>query len=371
MGRYKLSSKMRELVLSLLLLPTLAMSQCANEMPSGRCCEADGFFAEADPEACSFYYDCVEGTISHKQCEPLSADGLPRVFDEVFDWCAYREDVDCGSRPCNDPAMCATQPPKTTPTTTADCGTVADCKELGDGYFPDPYNCRKYWHCYKGEGEHIICPDDPATGEPEVYDLVFNGCNFQELTDCGERPICDECDNNCQAGHTTTPDCGHFMDCADKEDGWYADDFNCRKYWHCSGGHGSHLMCDDKDGDHLLYNADKVQCDFPNRVDCGERQVCDECDNNCHENECEDCGGDADCGPPDHHPDDICVGRNDGWYPDLFNCAKYWHCSAEKGTHFLCASGLVYESNKVQCDWPDRVDCGSRPTCDQCDENCQ
>merc|ERR1712130_384334 len=66
MGRYKLSSiaaKMRELVLSLLLLPTLAMSQCANEMPSGRCCEADGFFAEADPEACSFYYDCVEGTI--------------------------------------------------------------------------------------------------------------------------------------------------------------------------------------------------------------------------------------------------------------------------------------------------------------------
>ena len=173
----------------------------------------------------------MEGTISHKQCEPLSADGLPRVFDEVFDWCAYREDVDCGSRPCDDPAMCATQPPKTTPTTTADCGTVADCKELGDGYFPDPYNCRKYWHCYKGEGEHIICPDDPATGTPEVYDLVFNGCNFQELTDCGERPVCDECDNNCEAGHTTTPDCGHFMDCADKEDGWYADDFNCRSVW--------------------------------------------------------------------------------------------------------------------------------------------
>ena len=36
-------------VLSLLLLPSLVMGQCANEMPSGACCEADGFFTEADP----------------------------------------------------------------------------------------------------------------------------------------------------------------------------------------------------------------------------------------------------------------------------------------------------------------------------------
>merc|ERR1739844_391908 len=82
MGSYKLNSsaeKMREMVLSLLLLPTLAMGQCANEMPSGACCDADGFIQEADPDACSFYYDCVEGTVSHRQCEPLSADGLQRV----------------------------------------------------------------------------------------------------------------------------------------------------------------------------------------------------------------------------------------------------------------------------------------------------
>merc|ERR1711934_909545 len=91
MGSYKSNSsaeKMREMVLSLLLLPTLAMGQCANEMPSGACCDADGFFQEADPEACSFYYDCVEGTVSHRQCEPLSADGLPRVYDDVMDWCS-------------------------------------------------------------------------------------------------------------------------------------------------------------------------------------------------------------------------------------------------------------------------------------------
>ena len=30
-----------------------------------------------------------------------------------------------------------------------------------------------------GKGDHILCPDDPETGEPEVFDLVFDGCNFQ------------------------------------------------------------------------------------------------------------------------------------------------------------------------------------------------
>merc|ERR1711988_2101924 len=104
------------------------------------------------------------------------------------------------------------------------------------------------------------------------------GCNYLAQTQCGDRPMCDECDNNCGTTVTTTPDCGHVMDCTDLED---------------------------------------------------------------------------------------------GWYPDLFNCAKYWHCDAERGTHFLCPNGLVYEASKVQCDYPDRVDCGSRPTCDSCDENCQ
>ena len=253
------SQQQKNMLPSLLLIPAFALADenCRPEsmMPSGACCPPDGFFSEADTQACSFFYDCVEGTVTHKQCEPLS-DGLPRVYDTTMDWCAYRDEVDCGSRPCNNEAMCATQPPKTTPTTTPDCGTMADCKELGDGYFPDPYNCRKYWHCYKGEGEHHICPNDPATGTPEVYDLVWGGCNFQEYTECGERPVCDECDNNCEAGHTTTEDCGHFMDCTDKKDRWYADDYNCRKYWHCSEGHRTHMICNTKEGKELLYNPD-------------------------------------------------------------------------------------------------------------------
>ena len=78
----------------------------------------------------------------------------------------------------------------------------------GAGYFPDEYNCRKYWHCIKGTDtpKHIMCPDD-ADGNPEMFDLVFNGCNYDYLTHCDGRPVCDECNDNCEATPTDAPDC--------------------------------------------------------------------------------------------------------------------------------------------------------------------
>ena len=78
----------------------------------------------------------------------------------------------------------------------------------GAGYFPDEYNCRKYWHCIRGTDtpKHIMCPDD-ADGNPEMFDLVFNGCNFDYLTHCDGRPVCDECNDNCEATPTDAPDC--------------------------------------------------------------------------------------------------------------------------------------------------------------------
>ena len=33
-------------------------------------------------QACSWFYDCSVGCVTHKHCEPHE-DGLPRVFDEV------------------------------------------------------------------------------------------------------------------------------------------------------------------------------------------------------------------------------------------------------------------------------------------------
>ena len=30
-----------------------------------------------------------------------------------------------------------------------------------------------------------------------MYDLEWSGCNHDYLTDCGNRPVCDECNANC------------------------------------------------------------------------------------------------------------------------------------------------------------------------------
>ena len=34
-----------------------------------------------------------------------------------------------------------------------------DCSELGAGWHPDAFNCRRYWHCLKenSEPEHLLC----------------------------------------------------------------------------------------------------------------------------------------------------------------------------------------------------------------------
>ena len=82
--------------------------------------------------------------------------------------------------------------------------------------YADPFNCRKYWRCTNNGvgGEHYTCEDD------KLFDLKYMGCNFPYLVDCQDRPmrgrgdfytftwlcrpICDDCDENCEY-KTTTP----------------------------------------------------------------------------------------------------------------------------------------------------------------------
>ena len=69
-------------------------------------------------------------------------------------------------------------------------------------------------------------------------------------------------------------------------------------------------MCDKT----LQYNPDSIQCDFDDRVDCGDRPICNSCDGDCHGDPTSPPAPDPDCGPEDHHPDTICQGKQDGWW---------------------------------------------------------
>ena len=92
------------------------------------------------------------------------------------------------------------------------------------------------------------------------------------------------------------------------------------------------------------------------------RPICGPCGENCVTptmGEVVDCDHDIDCSS-----------KPSGWYPDPYSCVKYWNCQGSRATHYICPDGLMYEPSKVQCDYPDRVECGSRPPCNECLDGC-
>ena len=138
------------------------------------------------------------------------------MYSTIYDGCDYKENVKCDGRPicdeCNNNC-------EATPTLAPDCtpeDQKIDCSELGAGWHPDTFNCRRYWHCLKenSEPEHLLCDLDEH-GEFMVWDLTYDGCNYLEQTTCGDRPICDECNEGCwdiTTDHPTQPiDCGHDL----------------------------------------------------------------------------------------------------------------------------------------------------------------
>eukprot|EP00092_Neocalanus_flemingeri_P028293 GFUD01030724.1.p1 GENE.GFUD01030724.1~~GFUD01030724.1.p1 ORF type:complete len:369 (-),score=85.95 GFUD01030724.1:162-1247(-) len=343
----------------------LAEKQCDDTLPDGTVCGATDYVTVPDPDSCWKYFECDSGCVTHQTCQD------DYKFDEAYSWCTFPYDVECGDRPCDDSTHCPA--PTTTTTPKPDCtpeDQIIDCQEAGAGYFADEYNCRKYWHCNKGEskGEHKLCPDD-AHGNPEMYDLAYNGCNFAEYTQCGGRPICDECNANCEGTSTIPPDCtpaDQGIDCKELGPGWFPDEFNCRRYWHClnENSEPEHLLCkNDEHGNPEMFDLNYMGCNYADYTQCGQRPVCDECNQN--------------CGPPGTtpHPFDCghnldCSSRPNGWYADPYSCKKYWNCINGVGTHHICPDTLMYEPVKVQCDWPYSVTCGNRPPCNECDEGC-
>ncbi len=88
------------------------------------------------------------------------------------------------------------------------------------------------------------------------------------------------------------------------------------------------------DGKQELYDPVNTWCDYPERVDCGNRPICDVNDENCHD---QDNGGNED--------DDVCKDLPDGYHPDPENCVQYWHCFdgiLEK--EFTCPVGMCINS---------------------------
>jgi len=243
-------------------------------------CTATGPGYWPDEFNCRKYWNCIPASEPKHLICPDDEDGNPEYFDLTYMGCNYDYLTKCNGRPVCDECNRNCEP---TPTQPDDCTPDEQkikCEELGAGWHPDEYNCRKYWHCLKedSEPEHLTCDNDEH-GEFMMWDLNFDGCNYAQYTDCGDRPTCDDCNEECwtNAHDGGETDCGHDLDCSSLKDGYYADPYSCRKYWQCSGGHGYHYMCPEEE----MWDPGHDWCNWDYLVECGNRPPCNECEEGC------------------------------------------------------------------------------------------
>ena len=88
-------------------------------------------------------------------------------------------------------------------------------------------------------------------------------------------------------------------------------------------------------GKQELYAPDRVQCDHADRVDCEDRPICDENDENC----IEPASTVSTVTPPTGKPDFDCPSPS-GYFADPKNCIKYYHCfEGNVEEHITCPNG--------------------------------
>jgi hypothetical protein len=82
-----------------------------------------------------------------------------------------------------------------------------------------------------------------------LIQLLYNenavACEWPKTVECGDRPECDEDNEDCHDHHITTPAPVDF-DCPE-ENGYFGDPKNCIYYYICSVGVPRRQKCDVKD----------------------------------------------------------------------------------------------------------------------------
>jgi len=301
--------------------------------PTGDQCPAyDGVeftFYYSDPEHCQQYWQCLQGCVSQEVCP----DGY--LFDEFQEMCEPAEDVDCGDRDC-DGQPCL----------------VEDfvCPEP-EGLFQDPENCIKYQECTDSSPMRKTCEMD-SDGVQMWFDVATSQCGDQFVEACNGVPVCDVYDGNCHDAEdffvTPTPEPDFTCPVSD---GWFEDPANCIKYYRCDSYVADRRTCEKSGTTQLHWLQEKEWCDYPSNVDCGDRPICDEFDENCT-------GGPPPTGgPPGGTCDEIeaqCQANEIFPKGDCEQC--YCQCtSLGQATEACCGAGLIWNADDYYCDYPYNV----------------
>jgi len=298
--------------------------------PLGEQCPAyDGVeftFYYADPEHCQQYWQCVYGCATTKSCP----DGY--LFDDYQEMCMPAGDVDCGERDCDG------QP----------CEVADFTCPQPTGLFPDPDNCIMYQDCKDGSAMRETCPLD-ADGVQMWFDAASGQCGEQTVEACAGVPVCDVYDGNCHDAEDffVTPTPEPDFKCP-VSTGWFEDPANCIKYYRCDSYVADRRTCEMSGTTQLHWLQEKTWCDYPSNVDCGDRPVCDEDDENCVGGNVTDSPGP---GGPCSEQESECQGNEIVGEGQCEQC--FCQCTSQgSATENCCGEGLLWNAQAGYCDWP-------------------
>ena len=201
------------------------------------------------------------------------------------------------------------------------------CPNAGLHLYEDPQHCSMYWECYNGCLSHMTCQGN------QLYDSEHGWCLPPENICCGNR----DCD-----GRACSQDCD--FKCP-SDYGFYEDPDNCMKFYQCDDGIAYHKSCGKINGEQLMFRQSDAQCDWDHRVDCGNRPICDENDQNCLDPTTQGTTDKSTTSQGQNICQNIPCDHGDGFYPET-PCA---HCFCERSESTRLNSSHITISYAVFC----------------------
>ncbi|XP_072384948.1 uncharacterized protein [Diabrotica undecimpunctata] len=307
------------------------------------CPASSGIIKIVDPDDCSKYYECNQGSKSLKSC-PENLYFNPETLQ-----CDYMDNVDCQAVPTRqtNPATESTRASRVTTTTTGPIDPTCPASS-GITKFVYPEDCSKYYECNQGTKSLKSCPEN----------LYFNPetlqCDYMDSVDCQAVPsrATNPTTESTRASTATTTTTGPVDPTCPASSGIskfvYPDD--CSKYYECNNGKKSLKNCPEN----LYFNPVTLACDYMDSVDCKSvpsstaAPVTPTTAIPTYTTVVPD-------NPTTTDPDCPTTGSTNIIYP--YDCSKFYRCVNGQKQLKNCPENMYFNPSMGSCDYMDNVEC--------------
>ncbi|CAG0918884.1 unnamed protein product [Notodromas monacha] len=228
------------------------------------------------------------------------------------------------------------------------------CPSSSPPLYPHEHKCFFYYECIGDTAFLLSCPN------PLYFDVQAQVCKAD--VDCGELETWVTVTSTTVSTQTSSG--GGDFTCPEP-DGIYPNDEYCWKYWLCGNGIAYPMECPEN----YHFDASNKYCDFPERVDCGDRIPRPENNStstttttvrNTASSVTWFVTGTNSVSSSTSRPEEFTCPTPTGEFPHAEFCWKFWSCWNSVATLMDCPGNYLFSIEHGYCDFPENVDCGDR-----------